>query len=626
MRAPFWDVLGIEETTSEGDIRRAYATRLRVTNPEDDADGFKKLREAYEHALGYARYMQMLASGGDSSEGSAGDEIAAGEADDDDADADAEPPPAERVFVVPAAPAAPGVAHTSPETATLDPLEIERRDHDALCQRLASALQESQPLNERVDAFNAVLKSPAMQQLNVFAVTERWMADLLVASRPASNALFEPAITYFKWEDERVGDPNSGAQHVLYLRRSVIGEEAAARLLERLKTKQHEYHNAWKETMRPPSQRGWFNKLVSLRRSGRVIEFLNYISGWDPLIANSLDREAVQWWRKRAPLGRRVSNAVIILIFVAVLSPAVFLAMENRETIGDFLRRDPPRPSSIVAVRPAPPPQPGTLFDRLPANASDSVKRYAARRDCSDTVNRLGQVPLGLETLAASAADVRCKRILEMTPDSLLMRQYAGIIALRLEKPEIAFDHFEAILKASPDDAFALFGKGLVSTLPTDGPGLARPKDMSDALAMNPDVAPYFATFGLTAPDVKPSSRKPRSRMPKFDPVHADTDAEKLENPDELDGQALADHFGVDNSTAGKVVLECAISSTGRATNCHIKSEEPPNVGLGEVGLLAMKDIRYKPPSLDGEPVGGLPLEYTLRYNTKDEPEAQAGQ
>lgn len=624
MRAPFWDVLGIEETTSEADIRRAYATRLRVTNPEDDADGFKKLREAYEHALGYARYMQMRASGGDSSEGSAGEEMPEGEADDGDEDADAEPPPAERVFVVPAAPPAPGVAHTSPETATLDPLEIERREHDALCQRLVNLLQEDRSPQERLEAFNAILKSPAIQQLDVFTATEGWLAHILITNRPASNPLFDPAIAFFEWGNERVGNRNAAAIHVLYLRGRVAEELVGDRLLERLKNKRHEYHTAWMETMLPPSKRGLLNRFFSFWRARRVMEFLRYIS--TSTVRETLNEDAVKWWVKRAPLAGTVTNGIVILAFAIVLSPILYLAMENRETIGDFLRRDPPRPSSIVAVRPAPPPQPGTLFDRLPANASDSVKRYAARRDCSDTVNRLGQVPLGLEILAASAADVRCKRILEMTPDSLLMRQYAGIIALRLEKPEIAFDHFEAILKASPDDAFALFGKGLVSTLPTDGPGLARPKDMSDALAMNPDVAPYFATFGLTAPDVKPSSRKPRSRMPKFDPVHADTDAEKLENPDELDGQALADHFGVDNSTAGKVVLECAISSNGRATNCHVKSEEPPNVGLGEVGLLAMKDIRYKPPSLDGEPVGGLPLEYTLRYNTKNEPEAQAGQ
>ncbi len=622
MRAPFWDVLGIEETASEADIRRAYATRLRVTNPEDDADRFKKLREAYEHALGYARYMQMRAASDGSSEGSAREKIEASEADDEDTGADDEPPPAERVSVVHAASPGPRVAHTPPETATRDPLEIERRDHDALCRCLVTLLQEDRSPQERLEAFNAILKSPAIQQLDVFAATESWLAHILVTNRPASNPLFDPAIAFFEWDNERVGRRNAAALHVLYLRGRVAEELAGDRLLKRLANKRHEYHAAWMETMLPPSKRGLLNRFFSFWRARRVMEFLEYVS--TSTVRDTLNEDAVKWWVKRAPLAGTVTNGFVILAFAIVLSPIVFLAMEHREAIDNYLGRDAPRPMSIVEVRPAPPPQPGTLFDRLPANASDSVKRYAARRDCSETVNRLGKLSLRDETFAASEADLRCKRILEMTPDSLLMRQYAGIIALRLGEPEIALDHFEAILKASPDDAFALFGRGLVSTLPSDGPGLARSRDMSDALAVNPDVAPYFAAFGLTVPDVKPSSRKPRSRMPKFDPVHADTDAEQLENPDRLDGQALADHFGVDNSTAGKVVLECAISSKGLATSCHIKSEEPPNVGLGEVGLLAMKDIRYRPPSLDGEQVGGLPLEYTLRYNTESEDVAPA--
>ena len=48
-------MLGVHLGADERDVRRAYASCLRLTNPEDDEEGFRDLREAYEAALAMIR-------------------------------------------------------------------------------------------------------------------------------------------------------------------------------------------------------------------------------------------------------------------------------------------------------------------------------------------------------------------------------------------------------------------------------------------------------------------------------------------------------------------------------------------------------------------------------------------
>lgn len=50
----FWYVLGIEPTKDEKTIKNAYRKQLKVCHPEDDPEGFKALRAAYDSAVKYA--------------------------------------------------------------------------------------------------------------------------------------------------------------------------------------------------------------------------------------------------------------------------------------------------------------------------------------------------------------------------------------------------------------------------------------------------------------------------------------------------------------------------------------------------------------------------------------------
>lgn len=49
-----WDVLGIQPTKDEREIRRAYARELKLRRPSQDPQGFQELREAFDSAKRYA--------------------------------------------------------------------------------------------------------------------------------------------------------------------------------------------------------------------------------------------------------------------------------------------------------------------------------------------------------------------------------------------------------------------------------------------------------------------------------------------------------------------------------------------------------------------------------------------
>ena len=59
----FWSVLDLEPTQDVSAIKRAYARKARECHPEEDPEGFLRLREAYQTALDYAQRDSAAATG-----------------------------------------------------------------------------------------------------------------------------------------------------------------------------------------------------------------------------------------------------------------------------------------------------------------------------------------------------------------------------------------------------------------------------------------------------------------------------------------------------------------------------------------------------------------------------------
>ena len=50
-----WSILEIDPTAEVSTIKKAYAKKLKIYHPEDDPEGYQRLREAYDYALKYAK-------------------------------------------------------------------------------------------------------------------------------------------------------------------------------------------------------------------------------------------------------------------------------------------------------------------------------------------------------------------------------------------------------------------------------------------------------------------------------------------------------------------------------------------------------------------------------------------
>jgi hypothetical protein len=343
----FWATLGIDPTRERAEIRRAYARRLKETNPEDDPEGFQALRAAYERALAYAGPQQTPVDR---------ESVTFETPDEDDAqvhrprrrdlpqtpetdpqvseageravrrwrpaDAPHRSSPSLRPhdWRAPDPILRPRVRRARTHTVRPDAADPDEQAYLAARLELQRRLEDpATPPAALQDALVALLALPALESVDRHDRAEVWLAGLIADNAPRSDGLAEAAIAYFHWDESRVGArANLGAR--------VIARRDDLRFLASIRSASAPPQRAAAEAlMSPPTPRRRRAYRLNPGLPRAVEALLATVRFQRPGVLASFDPAAVAWWDRylsRPQLGPASLWTLMILPALLVLMRA----------------------------------------------------------------------------------------------------------------------------------------------------------------------------------------------------------------------------------------------------------------------------------------------------------------
>ena len=264
-----WEDLGIEWTQDQTAIRRAYARKLKLIDPETDPQAFIALREARDWAMALAEM-------------------------------DVEPVFEHAEEVAPVEPAWQAPSPVMDPRPSAPALEV---DDTAIEQLRALVLTGPPPPRSAiVDAAHAVLADDAMINLAHAERVEHLFAALIIEGRPRGDALIDLAIEQFKWR-ERCSDLDRPDQLSWILQRQEdrvweveLAHSGGAQSL------------LLSELRQPPPRWG---KVIAWTKSVRMEHLFAVLEQYHPTVLAGVDQTTLTWWwdrieeQRAAPLPLR---------------------------------------------------------------------------------------------------------------------------------------------------------------------------------------------------------------------------------------------------------------------------------------------------------------------------------
>jgi hypothetical protein len=303
-----WQELQIPATRDAAEIRRAYARRLKVTQPEDDPQGFARLRAAYEGAIEAARRAETSPTPA----ASTAPPIATSTTAETAASAE---------LNVASAPAAESTGH---ERGSDSPELMQLR---ALFAGFAAALQEGKQEEALRPTLDQMLTSGALENVATSIGFERAMALALVRAIPAPRGLMQTAVSHLGWQ-QRVDHGHAEPEVIAAVKALQACEEwdgLATAANRRLRY-------AFRALTRPPKPLLLWLEILLFGIHDTASQLLRGAAFRHPPLRRELNSAALAWWDT---FGQRFGPSIQVarIVLGALAAALVIIWVRTRDQV-----------------------------------------------------------------------------------------------------------------------------------------------------------------------------------------------------------------------------------------------------------------------------------------------------